>query len=431
MEAWSPWAKGCFKLCMKPISSDEANVTSSSGCHEDTTSYLWHLRLGHIGHSGLDTIVKKNYGIGIGLTSVKQWELCGGCALGKQTRVNFMPKSPHHAKELLEGIHSDVCGPMQSTTFSGKRYFVTFTDEYSHFTTAFLLRNKSEVADKFAELVALAETQTGKVVKTLRCDNGGEYKSGDMAKFCKQRGIEQKFTPPYTPQLNGVAERMNRTLVECARCMIEHAGLPKTYWGEAIMTSVFLRNRCPTRSIVMDMSPYQVWTERKPVLTNLKVFGCHAFVTVPKQKRSKLDARSIRCRFLGYSEHEKAYRLEEVKTGRVLVSRDAKFMEDTFDSERHDRRYNEVDIQDNDEVTDQDSPQHDQTDHSSEESVPEEEVENGSKRHQRTQSLEKATEVPRPKRQSRYQSLEEMSATAQDFEAAYVVDSVREMPTTF
>ena len=87
-----------------------------------------------------------------------------------------------------------------------------------------------------------------------------------MAKFCKQRGIELKFTPPYTPQLNGVAERMNRTLVECARCMIEHAGLPKTYWGEAVMTSAFLRNRCPTRGIVMDKSPHQVWTGRKPAL---------------------------------------------------------------------------------------------------------------------------------------------------------------------
>ena len=174
----------------------------------------------------------------------------------------------------------------------------------------------------------------------------------------------------------------------------------------------------------MDKSPHQVWTGRKPMLTNLKVFGCHAFVTVPKEKRSKFDARSVRCRFLGYSEHEKAYRFEEVESNRVLVSRDAKFMEDTFDSGRCDRRNNEVVVQDDNEATDQDSSQHDQTDHENEESAQDEEVETGSKRHQRTQSLEKATEVPRPKRTNRYQSLEELSATAQDFEAAYVVDSV-------
>ncbi|GMF65009.1 unnamed protein product [Phytophthora fragariaefolia] len=117
------------------------------------------------------------------MTSVKQWELCDGCALGKQTRVSYMKSSPNRAKQVLEVIHSDVCGPMQTSTFSGKRYFVTFTDDKSHFCVVYLLRHKSEVADKFVEFVAMAETQTGKRVKTLRSDNGGEYTSGAMKRF--------------------------------------------------------------------------------------------------------------------------------------------------------------------------------------------------------------------------------------------------------
>ncbi|KAG3009095.1 hypothetical protein PC121_g25350 [Phytophthora cactorum] len=121
---------------------DEANVASSKDRKGDTTSYLWHLRLGHIGHGGLDAIVKKGYGTGINMTSVKQWELCDGCALGKQTRVSYMKSSPNRAKQVLEVIHSDVCGPMQTSTFSGKRYFVTFTDDKSHFCVVYLLRNK-------------------------------------------------------------------------------------------------------------------------------------------------------------------------------------------------------------------------------------------------------------------------------------------------
>ncbi|KAG2870398.1 hypothetical protein PC114_g27393 [Phytophthora cactorum] len=263
-----------------------------------------------------------------------------------------MKSSPNRAKQVLEVIHSDVCGPMQTSTFSGKRYFVTFTDDKSHFCVVYLLRNKSEVADKFAEFVAMAETQTGKRVKTLRSDNGGEYTSGAMAKFCKDRGIEQKFTPPYTPQLNGVAERMNRTLVECARCMLEHAGLSKSYWGEAVMTATFLRNRCPTRAITHDKSPHQVWTGKKPLLANLKVFGCHAYVHVPKEKRSKFDSKSVRCRFVGYSEHEKAYRFEELESGRVLISRDAQFMEDVFDGGRREYAPKEVlvDLHDEDAI---------------------------------------------------------------------------------
>ena len=98
---------------------------------------------------------------------------------------------------------------MHTPTFSGKRYFVTFIDEYSHYCVVYLLQNKSEVSTKFAQFVALAETQTGKRVRVLRSDNGGEYTSGILTKLCSDRGIVQKFTPPYTPQLNGVAERMN------------------------------------------------------------------------------------------------------------------------------------------------------------------------------------------------------------------------------
>lgn len=238
----------------------------------------------------------------------------------------------------------------------------------------------------------------------------------------------QKFTPPYTPQLNGVAERMNRTLVECARCMMEHAGLSKSYWGEAVMTATFLRNRCPTRAVNHDKSPHQVWTGKKPLLANLKVFGCHAYVQVPKEKRSKLDARSVRCRFLGYSEHEKAYRFQEVDSGRLLISRDAQFMEDVFDGGRQ-KSKSEIVVQD-DEVGDEPSQPID-TDNENEEMTQDNEFELGIKRHQRTQSFEKAADIPRPKRFNRYQSLDEMSATAENFEAAFVVDSVGEMPTTY
>ena len=332
---------------------------------------------------------------------------------------------------MLEVIHSDVCGPMQTPTFSGKRYFVTFIDDKYHFCKVFLLRNKSEVAAKFSDFVAFAETQTGNRVKSLRSDNGGEYTSGNMAKFCSAHGIVQTFTPPYTPQLNGVAERMNRTLVECARCMIKHAGLPKMYWGEAVTTATFLRNRCPTRAVSHDKSPHEVWTGKKPLLANLKVFGCHAYVMVPKEKRTKFDDKSVRCRFLGYSDHEKAYRFEELESCRILVSRDAQFMEDVFDTGK--RKYDQQDvIIEDEEATDGESPQEEEED-----TAQDIDMESSSKRHQRTQSLEKATDTPSAKRSTAYkgrQGLDEMSAAAQDitnYEAAYVMDSVGDMPTTF
>ena len=118
--------------------------------------------------------------------------------------------------------------------------------------------------------------------------------------------------------------------------------------------------------------------------------------------RSKFGAWSVRCWFLGYSKHEEAYRFEKMNSNCVLVIRDAKFIEDTFDGGRRVRRNNEVVVQDDDEETDQDSPQHDETDHEHEEFALENETEPSSERHQRTQSLEKATEVPFPKQHSRH-----------------------------
>jgi transposase InsO family protein len=167
--------------------------------------------------------VKQKLGDGIDIGSVSKWELCNGCALGKQTRVSFQSTAPERAKDVLDIVHSDVCGPMKTATFSDKRYFVTFIDDKSRFCVVFLLRSKSEVFDKFVQFVKFAETQTGKRVKVLRSDNGGEYVSNKFGSFCRDRGIVQQFTPPYTPQLNGVAERMNRTLIESARYMLEYA----------------------------------------------------------------------------------------------------------------------------------------------------------------------------------------------------------------
>jgi len=110
--------KGLFKLCMTPVMPDGANAASLKDGNGDTTSYLWHLRLGHIGFGGLNDMVKKNYGTGIDIKSVKQWELCDGCALGKQTRMSFAKSSSSRAKKVLEEIHSDVCGPMKTPTLA-------------------------------------------------------------------------------------------------------------------------------------------------------------------------------------------------------------------------------------------------------------------------------------------------------------------------
>ena len=107
-----------------------------------------------------------------------------------------MPKSPERANKMLKVVHSNVYGPMQISTFGVSEYFGTFIDRFSHFCVVFLRKQKSEVAAKFAEFVAFAETQAGIRVNLLSSADGGEYKSRDMTKVCSGREIIQMLSLP-------------------------------------------------------------------------------------------------------------------------------------------------------------------------------------------------------------------------------------------
>ena len=112
---------------------------------------------------------------------------------------------------------------------------------------------------------------------------------------------------PYTPEQNGVAERLNRTLMEVARSMISHAKLNSRYWGEAVATATYVRN-C-TVTTATGIIPYERWYNKKPDISNLKVLGCIAYAHIPDALRQKLDMKATKVQFVGYSMHPRGYRL--------------------------------------------------------------------------------------------------------------------------
>ena len=146
-----------------------------------------------------------------------------------------------------------------------------------------MMKNKGVVLDKFKEFVNLAENLIGCRVKVLRSDNGGEYGSKEFIKFCKSCGIKKEATIPYTPQQNGVAERMNHTIMESVCSMLHKAALPLKFWAEAVATADFLRNRSPT-SHVKNATPFKCYHSRKPDISFLRVFGCNTYIHVPEEK---------------------------------------------------------------------------------------------------------------------------------------------------
>lgn len=184
----------------------------------------------------------------------------------------------------------------------------------------------------------MAETQCSNKIKIFRSDNGTEYTNNSFQKFLNSCGIIHQRTAPYTPEQNGVSERLNRTIIDRVRCMLIDSGLDEKFWAEAAVTASYLLNRTPCRN--HSVCPEEMWSGRKPSLNHIRVFGCKAFMHIPKVKRSKLEPKSIPCIFVGYSLEAKAYRLYDPVTRKMNISRDVVFMEDQV-------RNNEVDLTNN------------------------------------------------------------------------------------
>jgi len=148
---------------------------------------------------------------------------------------------------------------------------------------------------------ARAEKASGKEIKLLQSDGGGEYINQGFKKYLEGAGIQHRVSTPYSPAQNGLAERMNRTLVVSVRCMLEDSKLPKEFWGPAIVTAGHIHNRLPSWSHG-DISPIQHWTGHVPGIGHLRVFGSTTWVHIPKEKRRKLDPKSVKCILIGFEE---------------------------------------------------------------------------------------------------------------------------------
>eukprot|EP00253_Pinus_taeda_P027766 PITA_27766 len=153
---------------------------------------------------------------------------------------------------ILEKIHTDVCEPFSVASTTKHKYYVIFVDDFSRKCWIFFMQKKSETYSNFCEFKALVEKESGKKVKDLRSNNGGEFISGEFKDFCRAEGIQREIIAPHNPQQNGVAERKNRTIVGSARAMLHDQGLPLHLWEEACNTAVYVQNRCPHKILGMN-----------------------------------------------------------------------------------------------------------------------------------------------------------------------------------
>nr|GEV86095.1 retrovirus-related Pol polyprotein from transposon TNT 1-94 [Tanacetum cinerariifolium] len=255
-----------------------AGVATSKASLDD--SNLWYYRLGQMGEKGMKNLAKK------GLIKVScNLEFCEHCVFGKQKRISFSP-GIHKTRDALDYIHSDLWGPSPVTSRGGKK------------------------------------------IKKSRTDNGLEFCGEIFNALCKKYGIARHHTLVRTPQQNGVAKRMNRTIMEKVRCMLSRANLDKDFWIEDATTATYLINRSPHRSLDGNI-PEILWSGNSVDYSNLRVFGCPIYVHV---NEGKLVPRAVKCIFLGYGFGVKGYRVwcPDPKYCKIIHSRDVTFNEDVI-----------------------------------------------------------------------------------------------------
>ena len=282
-------------------------------------SPLMHERLGHLSAEGM----KK-----LGFVSSSK-TVCKECLEGEHKAKPFKKEEAKiKTFRTLELIHSDICGPMESLTYGGAKYVLTFIDDYSRFSWIFLLKKKSETLQQFKYFKAQVESEKQMQISSIKTDGGGEYSSNRFEELCSSEGIKHLVTAPYRHQQNGIAERLNRTLLVKARSMLFRSRQSVKLWGEVINTANYLRNICFCRTV--GRTPYEVWTGRKPNYSSLKIWGCVGYVRVPKEKRRKWDRQSSEMIFVGYDATHYGFRMFDPESKRITISRDVVFDETKF-----------------------------------------------------------------------------------------------------
>jgi transposase InsO family protein len=207
-------------------------------------------------------------------------------------------------------------------TPGGRRYFLLLIDDLSRYMWVAVHDSKGEVADAIRRAQAAAKAECGHKLHVLRTDNDGEFTAAKFTSYCADEGVQRHYAP-CNPQQNDVVERRNQTVVGMARALLKQRGMPAVFWGEAVVTAVYILNRSPTKAL-NGMTSYEAWHGRKPAVSHLRVFGCLAFGK-ELGHIDKLNDKSITGVFIGYAVGSKAYRILDPGTQRVRTTRDVVF----------------------------------------------------------------------------------------------------------
>lgn len=287
---------GLYVLQASPRSSTAHPARTSS----DLLSY-WHRRLGHLNFRevfrlGSDGLIAGNWKSVTGHDI--SYSFCDDCVQGKGRRLPTHP-NPERAPAPHDLVHIDLWGPARTTSIGGNRYFLTCRDDATKYTRIYPLKQRSGALQAFGDYIQLVKNQTGKTIKRIRQDGGGELTSCAFTRLLAQHGILPTVIPPDNHAQAGRVERVHLTILNLARTYLIDSDLPMTFWAEACNYAVYVRNLIPdarTRKV-----PYTTWCDKQVSYDHLRPFGSELYFK-DHTETNKLRPRYRKGYLLGWRE---------------------------------------------------------------------------------------------------------------------------------
>lgn len=323
----TPCRDGLYSIDLVNKAASTSKISEASNTRQ---ALEWHSKTGHPSADRYYKLSKENPSVQkFTMETLKAIE-CTPCSTGKQKKAPTRATTPSAAAPLEE-VHLDTSGKF-TPTLNGETYAVHFIDSFTAKSDLKLVKNRSEFLQSLRDYKEFAETHFaahGHRIKKIRLDNAGEMtRSSETKRFCSSSGIQLEPSPPYSPESNGVAERLVQEHWTRARVLMFGTNLPNTLWGEALTFANWLRNRLPASRIGGE-TPITRWNPHvKTDFRNIPRFGQSGFAFIYRSKTAsskKLLPRSYPAQFVGMASDSRLSRVYIPATGQVKSIRLADF----------------------------------------------------------------------------------------------------------
>ncbi|GAA5989845.1 hypothetical protein JCM11641_004813 [Rhodosporidiobolus odoratus] len=322
---------------VRPISTPNPSPERAFKLDGADHASCWHRRLGHLSLERLKQLESRS----TGLSGIKESGLlhsCDACERSKATRKAVANEAENPPTRKNELVHSDTWGPSPVRGIRGDRYFNIVVDGFSRYMWGESTATKHAIPTAVVRrLKKVFQAGGNDTIVSFQSDNGGEFVDSTLSPFLATAGIVHRRTVPYTHGQNGFVERRFRSLLEVARSLLADSHLPLSLWPYAVTSAVYLSNRSPTSSLPISITPYEAYFGRPPSLSNLRAWGCVAYLFLTPERSNgpnKLQDRGIKARFIGYPEDSKGWYFWVPSQRKIVVAWSARFVEDEFEDER-------------------------------------------------------------------------------------------------